>query len=55
MTRIEETINKVDELRKCMYDLLKEKGNLLDSQVICISRELDKALNEYNKVLSKKD
>lgn len=55
MTEIEETISKVDELRKCMYDLLNEKGSLLDTEVILASQKLDKALNEYNKVLSEKE
>jgi hypothetical protein len=41
--------------RQVLYLKIDEKDNLLDIEVITASQELDKALNEYNNLLSKVD
>lgn len=41
---------KMEELRQKMNELIVKQGNLLDSRVIKISQDLDKILNEYNRL-----
>lgn len=43
---------KIEELRELMYEIISREGNLLHSKVIEISQELDKYLNEYNKIVN---
>ena len=38
-----------------MNDLIKEKGDLLDPEVIIASQMLDAVLNEYNYILKKRN
>lgn len=52
----EELIRKIEEIRNHMYDLISEKTDLLDPEVVRISQMLDITLNEYFKVTeSEKD
>jgi stage 0 sporulation regulatory protein len=46
---------KIEEVRKKMNDLIKEKGDLLDPEVIIASQMLDSVLNEYNYILKKRN
>jgi stage 0 sporulation regulatory protein len=46
---------KIEEVRKKMNDLIKEKGDLLDPEVIIASQMLDAVLNEYNYILKKRN
>ncbi len=54
MDEIQELIQKIDKTRKCMHDLIEEKSDLLDSQVIQASQMLDSVLDEYYKILKRK-
>lgn len=54
MHEVKELAQKIDEMRKYMNDLIKEKGNLLNQDVVVASQELDSILNEYYKILNKK-
>lgn len=40
--------NKIEELRALMHELIIKEGNLLNFNVIKVSQDLDKVLNEYN-------
>ncbi|QZY54804.1 aspartyl-phosphate phosphatase Spo0E family protein [Crassaminicella profunda] len=40
--------SKIRYLRKDMQNLIEQKDNLLDPEVIRISQELDVVLNQYN-------
>lgn len=51
MNEIQDIIKKIEKARKEMNDLISEKGDLLDQEVIIASQKLDSVLNEYNKVL----
>lgn len=46
---------KIEEVRNKMNDLIKEKGDLLDPEVIIASQMLDSVLNEYNYILKKRN
>lgn len=46
---------KIREMREALVDIINEKSNLLDPEVIAASQELDEALNEYNNLLKKVD
>lgn len=54
MAEIEEVVAEIEDLRKRLNELIKEKKDLLDPQVIVASQMLDAILNEYNKVVSEK-
>lgn len=54
MKELKELVLKIDEMRKYLNDLIKEKGNLLDYEVVVASQMLDSILNEYHKILDKK-
>ena len=43
---------RIEELRELMHDMISIEGNLLHSKVIEISQELDKYLNEYNRIVN---
>ncbi|MZK53977.1 Spo0E family sporulation regulatory protein-aspartic acid phosphatase [Clostridium beijerinckii] len=53
MKEMENINNKINMMRKLLQDLINEKSNLLDPDVILVSQELDEILNEYNKLISK--
>ncbi|WP_455795851.1 aspartyl-phosphate phosphatase Spo0E family protein [Clostridium butyricum] len=44
-------IVKIERLRELMHYLIIKEGNLLHSKVIKFSQDLDKLLNEYNRVV----
>jgi len=52
LKEVEKTIYK---MRQALHVTIDEKENLLDIEVINASQELDKVLNEYNKLLNKID
>ena len=51
MQDVNAILEKIEKLRKEMNDLIMEKGDLLDQEVIIVSQKLDSVLNEYNKIL----
>lgn len=49
-------ISEIDILRDKLEDLIKEKhGNLLDSEIVNVSKELNAALNRYDSMEDKKN
>lgn len=54
MEKMKRLVQKIDETRKFMNEMIKEKDSLLDPEVIAASQMLDSILNEYNKILIKK-
>lgn len=51
---MKEIMEQVEKVREEMHKMLKEKGDLLDPEVIAASQMLDSVLNEYYKILNKK-
>ncbi len=45
---------KIEELRMLLNNLIKKKGDLLDSEIIKISMLLDEHLVEYDRLLKRK-
>ncbi|ADK15895.1 MULTISPECIES: aspartyl-phosphate phosphatase Spo0E family protein [Clostridium] len=54
MSEIERILQKITELRKELENLIEQKKNLLDPEVIVASQMLDSILNEYNKIIKNK-
>ena len=55
MSEIEDLLKDVEILREKLLFLIEDKqGNLVDSEVVNISKILNGALNQYNKVLEEK-
>ncbi|MBU3145195.1 aspartyl-phosphate phosphatase Spo0E family protein [Clostridium sp. CF012] len=55
MSEIEDLLKDVEILReKLLFLIDKKQDNLVDPEVVNISKVLNAALNEYNKVLEKK-
>lgn len=46
-------VKKIDDTRKCMYDIIDRNPNLTDIEVVEISKMLDFLLDEYDKLSSK--
>ncbi|WPC40496.1 aspartyl-phosphate phosphatase Spo0E family protein [Clostridium sp. JS66] len=55
MDRVEQLLKKVEETRTYMNDLIREKSDLLDSEVIIASQMLDSILDEYYKILQQEN
>lgn len=53
MAELNKLICKIENLRKKLNDLILEKQDLLDPDVIDASKKLDEALNEYAKMKKK--
>lgn len=53
MEKLEMINKKICDMRQALQELINEKENLLDPEVIIASQKLDEALNEYNKLLNK--
>ncbi|SMC19912.1 Spo0E like sporulation regulatory protein [Clostridium acidisoli DSM 12555] len=50
MSEMNGKICEIDVLRDKLEGLIKEKhGNLLDSEVVSVSKELNEAINRYSK------
>ncbi|MCD3347797.1 aspartyl-phosphate phosphatase Spo0E family protein [Clostridium botulinum D/C] len=54
MSEVDEIIEKIEEMRKYLNDLINEKENLLDEEIIWASQTLDRILNDYNNFLAEK-
>ena len=46
MKQLEEIIQKIEELRALMYQLMNENGALTDPKLVALSQKLDNLLNE---------
>ncbi|NMM63295.1 aspartyl-phosphate phosphatase Spo0E family protein [Clostridium sp. P21] len=55
MDRIEQLLKKIDETRTYMNDLIREKSDLLDPEVIIASQMLDSILDEYYRIIQKEN
>jgi hypothetical protein len=51
MLQIEEIAEKIEDLRILMYQLMNEKVELTDPELVDLSQNLDKLLNKYNELL----
>jgi stage 0 sporulation regulatory protein len=49
MSELEKLNEKIKNLRECLHFLIEEKQNLLDPEIISISKKLDVLLCEYEK------
>jgi stage 0 sporulation regulatory protein len=54
MSEHQDMINKIQELRKHLNELVDKKTNLQDAEIISASRLLDTILNEYEKIIKYK-
>lgn len=55
MPELKELIDKIQGLRNYMHELMVTKGDLIDPEIIAVSKEIDILLNEYEKMLYGKD
>lgn len=49
MSNLKELDKKIHELKEYLNKLIDEKGNLLDPDIITVSKMVDTLLNEYDK------
>lgn len=54
MTKIGGISQKIEEVRTLMHQLINEKEELTDAELVALSQELDELLNEHNRLLNKK-
>lgn len=53
MVSSEELLQKIEQLRIAMYELVSIKNNLADPDIVYISQELDNMLNYYEELIRK--
>jgi hypothetical protein len=53
MKNVEKTNEKIGEIRQLLQELIDEKSNLADPEIIVASQKLDEALNAYHHLLKK--
>lgn len=51
MSEKQEIIQKIEELRNLMHLLMNQSETLTNSELVELSQELDKLLNQYNRLL----
>ncbi|WP_368488331.1 Spo0E family sporulation regulatory protein-aspartic acid phosphatase [Clostridium sp. BJN0013] len=55
MPEIEKLLKNIEILRKQLEDVIdKKQSNLIDEEVISMSKILDATLNQYNEILAEK-
>ncbi|KMT23111.1 Spo0E like sporulation regulatory protein [Clostridium cylindrosporum DSM 605] len=55
MSEVEDLLKDVEILRKkLLYLIDKKQGDLVDEEIVNLSKVLNAALNQYNKVLEEK-
>jgi len=52
MSKEQLLLEKIEEARTLMNQLISEKSQLIDEDLVLLSQQLDTLLNEYNKFLS---
>lgn len=55
MSELKELIEKIQQLRGYMHNLIITKGDLIDPEIITVSKMIDTLLNEYEKVVQEKN
>jgi hypothetical protein len=53
MSKEQLLLKKIEEVRTLMNQLISEKSQLVDEELVLLSQKLDTLLNEYNKFLNK--
>ncbi|WP_251861762.1 aspartyl-phosphate phosphatase Spo0E family protein [Clostridium sp. Marseille-Q2269] len=51
MSKEELLLKKIEEVRTLMNQLISEKSQLIDEELVLLSQRLDKLLNEYDNFL----
>ncbi|GAA0122443.1 MAG: aspartyl-phosphate phosphatase Spo0E family protein [Clostridium argentinense] len=51
MSEKQEIIQKIEELRNLMHLLMNQSETLTNTELVELSQELDKLLNQYNRLL----
>ncbi len=51
MDGLQNILDKIRELKEVLQVLIEEKSDLLDPEVIAVSRMLDSILNEYERMI----
>ncbi|TCO78678.1 Spo0E like sporulation regulatory protein [Marinisporobacter balticus] len=54
MVESKEISTKIENLRGYLYQLIGQNTSLIEKEVVMVSQELDKILNEYNVIINKK-
>lgn len=54
MSKIKNIEVEIQKLREELTELIEQKENLLDPQVIAASKMLDSSLNKYSEIISDK-
>lgn len=54
MSKLNEVLKQIEELKELMYQIMEESEELTDTELVKVSQELDKLLNEYGKLINKK-
>lgn len=54
MSKLNEVLKQIEELKELMYQIMEESEELTDAEIVKVSQELDKLLNEYGKLINKK-
>lgn len=54
MSKIQDIEVEIRKLREKLTELIEQKENLLDPQVIAASKMLDSSLNKYTEIISDK-
>jgi stage 0 sporulation regulatory protein len=55
VTQLKEITQKIEELRTLMHQLMNEKEALTDPELVVLSQRLDELLNEYDKLVDKRE
>ncbi|MDT8719394.1 aspartyl-phosphate phosphatase Spo0E family protein [Clostridium sp. 19966] len=55
MSKYDKLLLLIEETRNHMTELLLDKGNLIDPEVLKVSQELDQVLNEYHNFIKTVD
>ena len=51
LSELDELVNRIQNLRSYMHYLIEQKENLLDMEIVGVSKMLDKLLLEYEKLI----
>lgn len=54
MSKLNGVLKQIEELKELMYQIMEEREELTDTELVKVSQELDKLLNEYGKLINKK-
>ena len=54
MSKIQDIEVEIQKLREKLTELIEQKENLLDPQVVAASKILDSSLNKYSEIISDK-